>query len=281
MRRAMRRGPRRPARRARSAGRTPTSSRPPARAGSTASPTALVGEALGYFVSRDLDAHAGYTRAWHARCLFEQGGWTEAAAEAGRVLAGGPRSPISRLLTARYVAGRIAARRGEDAGEPLDEAGDRRGHRLAAADRARRRRPGRGGLARRGRRPPPRPRRPPTSWRVRAGQPVGGRRAGPVAVAARRGSTRCRRWPPSRTGCRSPATSVAAGQAWQRIGCPYEAADAGRTRPTRTPYGPRWPPSPGSAPGPAGSAPPAGCGSSACARSRAARRPRRRGTRTG
>lgn len=83
---------------------------------------AVVGEALGYFVSRDLDAHGRYTRAWHARCRFEQGRWDEALAEAERALTA-PSAITIAVLVGRYVRGRIAVRRGE-APPALDESLD-------------------------------------------------------------------------------------------------------------------------------------------------------------
>jgi DNA-binding NarL/FixJ family response regulator len=69
-------------------------------------------EAARYFASRDLDAMAAYTGAWHARCLFEQGHWQQAEAE----LAG--LSQLSRQLNAntelmqRYLTVRLNVRRG-------------------------------------------------------------------------------------------------------------------------------------------------------------------------
>lgn len=186
---------------------------------------AVVGEATGYFVSRDLDAYAGYTRAWHARCLFELGRWPQAAAEADRALArGAAGAAVVTVLTARYVQGRMAVRRGEDAGA-LDEAG-----RIAAVT---------GSLQRIG---PVAAARAEAAWLAgRTGDVPG------LAAAYELAVERASPWAAGELGLwlwrhggldRLPATAaapyrlhvdgdpVAAGHAWLRIGCPYEAADA-------------------------------------------------------
>lgn len=69
-------------------------------------------EAFRYFTSRDLDAWAAYTRAWTARCLFEQGRWADADAELG-VLQSNTHSTtaITDLLTS-YLTVRLSVRRG-------------------------------------------------------------------------------------------------------------------------------------------------------------------------
>ena len=70
-------------------------------------------EALRYFLARDLDSMAGYTRAWHARCLFEQGRWAEAVDEAQLVLAEPDRANGIAGQAATTVVARIRTRRGE------------------------------------------------------------------------------------------------------------------------------------------------------------------------
>lgn len=81
-------------------------------------------EALDYFVAQDLDAHTGYTRAWHARCLFEQGRWSEATTWLDAVLHGANQANSIAAVTARCVQGRLRARRGDpQVWEPLDAAG--------------------------------------------------------------------------------------------------------------------------------------------------------------
>lgn len=78
--------------------------------------------ALAYFEHHDLDSLGGYTRAWLARCDLEQGRWDAALAEADAILAGGQQSEIT-VLTALTVRGRVLARRGEQgAAEALAEA---------------------------------------------------------------------------------------------------------------------------------------------------------------
>lgn len=69
-------------------------------------------EAVRYFTARDLDAWENYTRAWTARCLFEQGRWDEAEAELATLRAT-PRSTnaITDLMTC-YLTVRLCARRG-------------------------------------------------------------------------------------------------------------------------------------------------------------------------
>jgi len=80
-------------------------------------------EALRYFTARDLDGMAGYTRAWHARCLFEQGRWPQAEQLSAQVLADPLRASAITLLTANTVQVRLRVRRGEpDAAGPLDAA---------------------------------------------------------------------------------------------------------------------------------------------------------------
>lgn len=184
----------------------------------------VVGEALGYFVSRDLDAHAGYTRAWHARCLFERGRWTEAAAEVGRVLAAPGDAIAITVLTARYVQGRLAARRGEDPAA-LEEA-----ERIAAVT---------GSLQRIA---------PVAAASAEAAWLAGNVGPPPGLVAAYEQAVELANpWAAGELGLwlwrhgrldalpevaaepyrlQVAGDPVAAGRAWLRIGCPYEAADA-------------------------------------------------------
>lgn len=80
-------------------------------------------EALAYFVAQDLDLHADYARAWQARCLFEQGRWSQATTSVDAIL-GAPSSPGGiAAIVAHTVRGRIRARRGDpDVWSPLDHA---------------------------------------------------------------------------------------------------------------------------------------------------------------
>jgi DNA-binding CsgD family transcriptional regulator/tetratricopeptide (TPR) repeat protein len=82
--------------------------------------TAAAAEALAFFVAGDLDGAAAYARAWWARVLFEQGRWAEAAEMADAVGAGGR---AMALVAADCVRGRIRARRGDpEVWPPLDRA---------------------------------------------------------------------------------------------------------------------------------------------------------------
>ena len=76
-------------------------------------------EALRYFADRDreLDAHASYTRAWYARCLFERGDWTEATTQVDQVRRGG--------------AGNLSTRRCASPSRPELSSGSRRSRRRA------------------------------------------------------------------------------------------------------------------------------------------------------
>jgi DNA-binding CsgD family transcriptional regulator/tetratricopeptide (TPR) repeat protein len=181
----------------------------------------LAAEALDYFLARDLDGSAAYTRAWTARCLYEQGRWDEAGAQLD--LIGADRTIT--LVTAETVRGRIRARRGDgDPWPPLERA------REAAATT--------GSLQRIA---PVAAARAEARWLAGAG-PDGdlaeayalakakripwvagelalwmhrhGRLDGVPAVAAE----------PYRL--QLAGEPVAAGEAWLAIGCPYEAADA-------------------------------------------------------
>ncbi|SOD70430.1 predicted ATPase [Jatrophihabitans sp. GAS493] len=72
-------------------------------------------EALAEFVARDLDGHANYTRAWHARCLFEQGRWSQATARVDEIIAATATNKTIAAVTAFTIQGRIRARRGDPA----------------------------------------------------------------------------------------------------------------------------------------------------------------------
>ena len=186
-------------------------------------PAATAGaEALDYFVARDLDGSAAYLRAWLARCRFEQGRWAEAeqlaaAVPAGRAVA---------TLAADCVRGRIRARRGDpDAWPPLDRArelAERTGslQRIAPVAAAR------------------------AEARWLAGQPPDDDLRDAYELAAGKRNA----WAAGELGfwmwrhglldalpefASEPYRLHAAGDpgaaaaAWTRIGCPYEAADAG------------------------------------------------------
>ena len=186
-------------------------------------PAATAGaEALDYFVARDLDGSAAYLRAWLARCRFEQGRW----AEAERLAAAVPAGRAVATLAADCVSGRIRARRGDpDAWPPLDRArelAERTGslQRIAPVAAAR------------------------AEARWLAGQPPDDdlRDAYELAAGKRNawaaGELGFWMW---RHGLRDALPEFAsepyrlhaagdpgaAAAAWTRIGCPYEAADAG------------------------------------------------------
>jgi DNA-binding CsgD family transcriptional regulator len=182
-------------------------------------------EALAHFVADDEDAFADYTRAWHARCLFEQGRWAQAAELVDDVLSGRPITTITEV-TATTVRGRLRVRRGDpDAWDPVDaalrqaEAGSLQRVAPLVAARA--------------------------EARWLAGLPDDGsdglRRYYEIAVE------RSHAWAVGELGLwmwrhglldALPATAaepyrlhvegdpVAAGRAWQAVGCPFEAADA-------------------------------------------------------
>ncbi|SDI97145.1 Predicted ATPase [Frankineae bacterium MT45] len=81
-------------------------------------------EALAEFLARDLDGHANYTRAWHARCLFEQGRWSQATARVDEIIAADGALKTIAGVTAFTIQGRIRARRGDpDVAGSLREAG--------------------------------------------------------------------------------------------------------------------------------------------------------------
>jgi len=186
-------------------------------------PAATAGaEALDYFVARDLDGSAAYLRAWLARCRFEQGRW----AEAERLAAAVPGGPAIATLAADCVRGRIRARRGDpDAWPPLDRArelAERTGslQRIAPVAAAR------------------------AEARWLAGQPPDDDLRDAYELAAGKRNA----WAAGELGfwmwrhglldalpefASEPYRLHAAGDpgaaaaAWTRIGCPYEAADAG------------------------------------------------------
>ena len=186
-------------------------------------PAATAGaEALDYFVARDLDGSAAYLRAWLARCRFEQGRW----AEAERLAAAVPAGRAVATLAADCVRGRIRARRGDpDAWPPLDRArelAERTGslQRIAPVAAAR------------------------AEARWLAGQPPDDdlRDAYELAAGKRNawaaGELGFWMWrhglldaPPEFASepyrLHAAGDPGAAAAAWTRIGCPYEAADAG------------------------------------------------------
>ena len=186
-------------------------------------PAATAGaEALDYFVARDLDGSAAYLRAWLARCRFEQGRW----AEAERLAAAVPAGRAVATLAADCVRGRIRARRADpDAWPPLDRArelAERTGslQRIAPVAAAR------------------------AEARWLAGQPPDDDLRDAYELAAGKRNA----WAAGELGfwmwrhglldalpefASEPYRLHAAGDpgaaaaAWTRIGCPYEAADAG------------------------------------------------------
>ena len=186
-------------------------------------PAATAGaEALDYFVARDLDGSAAYLRAWLARCRFEQGRW----AEAERLAAAVPAGRAVATLATDCVRGRIRARRGDpDAWPPLDRArelAERTGslQRIAPVAAAR------------------------AEARWLAGQPPDDDLRDAYELAAGKRNA----WAAGELGfwmwrhglldalpefASEPYRLHAAGDpgaaaaAWTRIGCPYEAADAG------------------------------------------------------
>lgn len=184
-------------------------------------------EALAYFVAQDLDGHAGYARMWRARCLFEQGRWTEAMEATGDLLDTHFRPTANTAQGAYYVRGRLRARSGDPrAWEDLDRAKE-------LAD-------GSGSLQRVW---PTAAARAEARWLagaaddgsdgLRAAYELAIARANPWAV----GELGLWMW---RHGLLAELPDVAAepyrlhvagaaeaaGEAWLRIGCPYEAADA-------------------------------------------------------
>ena len=184
-------------------------------------------QALPYFIDHDVDAHATYTRAWSARCLFEQGRWADATTRVDEILELGPPPSAIAAITAWTVRGRIRVRRGDpDSGGPLDRAkeiADRTGslQRLApvAAARAEAR------------------------WLSGEADDGSSGLAGSYELALERAN----RWAIGELGLwmwrhglladlgdsaaepyrlQVNGESPAAGRAWLALGCPYEAADA-------------------------------------------------------
>ena len=186
-------------------------------------PAATAGaEALDYFVARDLDGSAAYLRAWLARCRFEQGRW----AEAERLAAAVPAGRAVATLAADCVRGRIRSRRGDpDPWPPLDRArelAERTGslQRIAPVAAAR------------------------AEARWLAGQPPDDDLRDAYELAAGKRNA----WAAGELGfwmwrhglldalpefasepyrLHAGGDPGAAAAAWTRIGCPYEAADAG------------------------------------------------------
>ena len=78
--------------------------------------------AIAYAAAHDFDYAGRYALAWLGRIRFEQGRWAEAAAIAADAIGDGASSPISPMV-ALVVRGRVRARRGlPDARAPLEEA---------------------------------------------------------------------------------------------------------------------------------------------------------------
>jgi DNA-binding CsgD family transcriptional regulator len=179
-------------------------------------------EALDYFVARDLDGSAAYLRAWLAHCRFEQGRWAEAEQLAAAV----PRGRAIAALAADCVRGRVLARRGEpDAWPPLDRARD-------LAERT-------GSLQRIA---------PVAAARAEARWLAGERPDEDLAAAYELAAGKRNAWAAGELGfwmwrhgllaalpefAAEPYRLHAGGDpdgaaaAWIRLGCPYEAADAG------------------------------------------------------
>jgi DNA-binding CsgD family transcriptional regulator/tetratricopeptide (TPR) repeat protein len=183
-------------------------------------------EAVRYFTARDLDGHAFYARAWHARCLFEQGRWTEASAAAAQILEAGERTNgITRIVVCCLTV-RLAVRRGEAVPEDLLDEADRIARSTGAlqrvapvvatsveADR----------LAG----------RPPDIERLEEVHALAVRRrdswaGGELAVLLRRSGApaAAEPWMARPFLLHLAADLRGAAEAWTAIGCPYEAADA-------------------------------------------------------
>ena len=79
---------------------------------------------IAYTTDRDMDSYSVYLRGWRARWLFEQGHWTEAAAEAEGALRLQPGSAVI-ALPALIALGHVRVRQGDpSAKERLDQARD-------------------------------------------------------------------------------------------------------------------------------------------------------------
>ncbi len=79
-------------------------------------------EGIAFAADRDMDSYAVYLRGWRARMLFEQGHWSEAAAEAEKALALSPGSAVI-ALPAVIALGHVRVRQGDpSATELLDRA---------------------------------------------------------------------------------------------------------------------------------------------------------------
>jgi DNA-binding CsgD family transcriptional regulator len=179
-------------------------------------------EALDYCVARDLDGSAAYLRVWLARCRFEQGRWAEAEQLAAAV----PRGRAIAALAADCVRGRVRARRGDpDLWPPLDRARE-------LAERT-------GSLQRIA---------PVAAARAEARWLAGERPDDDLAAAYELAAGKRNAWAAGELGfwmwrhgllaalpefAAEPYRLHAGGDpdgaaaAWTRLGCPYEAADAG------------------------------------------------------
>jgi DNA-binding CsgD family transcriptional regulator len=183
-------------------------------------------EALRYFLARDLDGMAGYTRAWHARCLFERGRWTEALDEVEEVMADPGRVTGIAGQAANIVLARIRTRQGRAGVEgPLSAA-------QAFAEAS-------GSLQRLA---PVVAARAEYCWTTGRPLPVDALRAVDELAAGRdspwaSGEVGFWLWRAGESDRRSTAASTpfdrwidgdveGAAQAWVDLGCPYEAADA-------------------------------------------------------
>ncbi|WP_344311582.1 ATP-binding protein [Fodinicola feengrottensis] len=188
---------------------------------------AAIPEALDFYVARDLDGHASYAHSWYARCLFEQGRWSEAARWVTEALARLVEPRAITGIVAWSIQGRLRARRGDpQVWEPLDEA-----KRIADIS---------GSLQRL---TPVMAARAEARWLagVRDDGASGLRQAYELAVE------RSNAWSIGELGLwmwrhqlidavpaaaaepyrlQVDADPVGAGRAWTELGCPYEAADA-------------------------------------------------------
>ncbi|MDP9352179.1 MAG: response regulator transcription factor, partial [Chloroflexota bacterium] len=81
-----------------------------------------LGDGIRYSMDRDLDSWRLYMLGWHAISLFYRGAWDEATEAAGSILGSPTVSPVTRIQ-ALIVLGRLRARRGDpQADTVLDEA---------------------------------------------------------------------------------------------------------------------------------------------------------------
>ncbi len=180
-------------------------------------------EGIDFCAERDLDSWRVYMAGWLARALFEQGHWEEACEMASWVITRPSVSPVSRV-SALIVIGHVGVRRGDGVDATLAEALD-----LAVSMGEHQR------LA------------PTVAARGEAALLAGDRERAlvevlPILTAARAGSFDwaagelaylCQRaghhiesedWIPEPYGLAIAGRHLEAAQAFDRIGCPYEAA---------------------------------------------------------